>query len=593
MKTLAKRKFGIRMPENALPKYLVYLVFLLLVNLLIFWVMHSLHPIIYGENDDFAMQNLLSGALGDYYLYFPTSNVAFSAVIAGLYQAFPVANWFAIYMMCALILSWAFVGSLLMKKFGIKIGLPLYLVLVPLTFGAFLTYFTFTVITHSLLIGALACLVSAFYAEDKALRRFLYISFVVLQLLAVFIRKEAVGTAAVYGGLFVLFALIRYKKRAIALIGVAAASFAVVGAFYAADLAYYKNDSEAGEFKRWYEARGGLVDFGIPDYNGHAEEYEKLGWTPADITMVRFHMFPDDPEFSTEAFEYVASMREDSPIITNGEAVLSQFLLIFTDNKYPAGFVVVLVVLCGAFVAAWFSAGKKIVAALLFALPFLLHIAFIMLQRAPTRMVLPHYLLSIVMLLGMVDTGALKKDSSADTKALYKRLGTVFCAFLLSVAGVLNATMFFRQHKAGADKGDQQKIITQDKLYDSIAGDKEHLYVCTSENHIMLQMCFAHSVFHMFPQGYFSNSLHLGGWNARSPFYTGTLEKYSVDMLPRDIIDNENVYIVIWKGEEMLTEFFYQKYGVSVKYEIVQSFDDTVFVCKATVGTEEEKGLVY
>jgi hypothetical protein len=586
-KQITNKRFRIRLPEKPLVRLLVYLGIAFLINLVVFCIMHSQNYIYYELNDDFAIQSHLNGSMGDYYTYFPNMNVVLLSILSSLYQVFSGVNWYGLYMLFALMISWAFVGSVLMQKLGLKIGLPLYALLVPISFGLLLTHFTYTVISYSLLAAAIACLVCAFYTKDKMTRRFLYVFSIIMLLSALLMRLEVVVSMAAYVGVFVLFMLIKYKKRALGFVGAAAVAVAAFGACYAAEAAYYGSNEDAGEFKEYYEARVSVVDNAPLDYARHAEGYAQIGWGELDLYMLQTFTFPDDPKFSTENFNYAASIRQDIRYMDDGGALWSNFITTFTEGNF-----VMLIILFGAFVAAFFFSRQKILPVVLLALPFLFQLLFAVLWRTPFRIVYPHYLVSIAALLCLIDPEKLViPTENLSAKAFVRRLGTLLCVGTAAVAGMLFVNMFLLQSWAGAEKNADRSFAAEREAFEYFSGDKEHAYVYMTSNPL-LDVCQSYSIFHTFEKDYFSNSRLMGGWDTRSPSYYAFLDRYSMTALPIDIIDNEDVYFVL-PDTGILTEYFFERHEIAVKYETVYEINDFLTVCRVLSTTEEEKGLVY
>ena len=99
------------------------------------------------------------------------------------------------------------------------------------------------------------------------------------------------------------------------------------------------------------------------------------------------------------------------------------------------------------------------------------------------------------------------------------------------------------------------------------------------------------SIFKTIPQGYYSNSYPLGGWVVRTKQYEDFKTRASVEELPRDLIDNENVYFVADKKINNYTLYFYQTYGIPVRYEVC-AFVDDIFIMRIHSTTLDQMGAI-
>lgn len=557
--------------KNSIRAILICTAIACLINLVVFLVVNKLNFVHFNMNDDFYIQNLINGSMGRHYLHFSHSNVAFSAVLSGLYSAIWQVNWYGLFLFVALLLSSGVIGGVLMDKFGLKLGLALYVLTLPLCFGLILTQFTYTLVCYAMLGCALVCLVYGFYMENKAARRFLYTISVIMLVGGVMLRKESVASAVVYCGAVALLLLIRYKKRAAGALLTLLIGFAVVGGLALADAAYFQSNPELAQYKRFHTARVDIMDHQPLDYPRYPEVFEQVGWSAEDANFFRnYFTYPDDPQFSEQNMEYIYDNIEPTRYNLNVPDVLQR-----TGNILKPEYAYILICLLVLMAVAFVSQKRKLFRAftiVVAALPFLFQILFNVLWRDVFRAWYPHYLLSILLLLLLIDVRNLheKMVSTAEswqTKNLLAGiLAVVFVMGGIGTASLLQGTSAARrgmdeelQKTYGTDvQGIQQAFDTM--YYTS--SEYAFMYPTTS---VLLRGNEAYSIFHAFPKDYFKNNRLLGGWDTRSPSYNDFKKRYGLESLPKDLIDSR--VLLVSPDLTFLQNYYMEAYGINTVFE--------------------------
>lgn len=560
-----------------------------LVNAVIFLALNQLDFIHYETNDDFVLQSLLSGSLGAQYVQFPHMNFILQKFIVFLYQAAPSVNCYGIFLFGTLLLSATFVGAILLNKFGLKSGLLIYFVTVPIYYGLFLGQFQYTIAAYSLLISSAAGFIYAVDMEKKSTRIFLYAVSAVFLVLSICMRSETVVSAVVYFSVLLVFLWIRHRKKAGVLIAVVLASFAVIGAFAAADGAYYNGTEELKSFKAFHDARIELVDRAPLNYETHREAFEEAGWSQTDVNLFAGYTYPDDAKFSLQNLENIIAARSDVALMTDPSAIAASVISTFNDAN-----VVMLLMLFVALVFAYLSGKCRLFAVFLFLLPFAVQILLLMIWRPVSRAVYPHYVISIVALLMVTDWEALKgrlgfsKLSGVDAKKVWRTGALVLAA----VALVLNGNMFLNAKWNGESKALDPKARDARLAIEYFEQHPENAYLYSTESDL-IAVNGSYSIFHAFPEGSLANSRVLGGWNTRSPSYNDFKEKYGLADLPLDMADNSSVYYVAGDTIGLLSGYFLETYGIPVKYERLDKIGDNLYVYSIKRASMDEINTIY
>ncbi len=575
--------------HSSLKTMLIYIVLIGIINSVVFLALNQLDFIHYETNDDFVLQSLLSGSLGEQYVQFPHMNFALQKFIVILYQAVPSLNCYGIFLFGMLLLSATLVGAILLDKFGIKTGLLIYLLTVPIYYGLFLGQFQYTIVAYSLLIASFAGFIYGFYVPRKNTRIFLYILSAVFLILSICMRNETVVSAAVYFAALLIFIWIRHGKKAGLLLATVLASFAVVGAFMAADNAYYNSTEELQSFKAFHEARIEMVDRAPLNYETHKEAFEQAGWTQTDTNLFSEYVYPDDEKFSVQNLNNIITARKDVSFMTDPAAIVASVISTFNDSN-----VYMLCLLFVALIFAYLSGKRRLFAVFLFLLPFAVQILLLMLWRPVNRAVYPHYVMSIIALIMITDLGALKqrlfpgKFTKEEAKPLWRTAILVLAAVVL----VLNANMFLNAKWDGESKALDPKARDARLALEYFSKNPEETYLYSTDSDL-ITVNESYSIFSAFPQGYLANSRVLGGWNTRSPSYNDFKEKNGLETLPLDMIDNDHVYYVAGETIGLMTGYFYETYGIPVKYERVAQIGENLFVYRIRSTTIDEIDTIY
>ncbi len=548
------------------------------ISLIVFAVINSIDFVHFYMNDDFYIQNLLNGSMGEHYTYFVHSNAALSSVLAGLYSLGPAINWYGWFLFISLLGSSSVMGGVLMDKFGFGAGLCLYLISVPLMFGLFLSAFTYTLVCYALLASALICMVHGFYCSGKKTRLFLYVISALMLVVSMLLRKEVVVSAMVYTYALGLLFLIKYKKKAVSFLLVLAVSFGAVLCFSLADGAYYASSGELSSYKRFHEARINLVDHAPLDYSRYGEVFEGVGWSSLDVAMLYpNYTYPDDERFNVESMESIYEGMKSGRYNTNAAEIISDIVNKF---HYSSNFFYVLLCLFVSAIVAFVSQRSKlfrVFTVVITVLPFMFQALFTVLWRTAFRAYYPHYLLSIILLLALVDFERLRDmfPLSGDSKkkpALAMACMAVVAA--LGMAGLFVDTAWKRAQRY-EDYG--SNIEQNVAAFDEMAQNPEtaYLYPVSSP---LLWANESYSIFHAFPEDYFINSKLLGGWDSRSPAWNDFKERYVISSLPLGVIDSSGVCLVS-PELSLLTQYFQQE-GKEVNYEDVMPLGDNLMAVR-------------
>ncbi len=574
-----KQMFSFKQDE--LKTILRYSAMLCGVNLLFFLLINQIDFVHFEMNDDFAAQSLLNGSMGAYYTHFPAMHISLSAAISGLYQALPMVNWYGVLLLVFLLFSASLVGGLLLNRFGWKLGLGLYLAVMPLLYGMLLLRFTYTMISYAMLTCSLICFYCWLTTEQRSTRRFLIVTALVLLVLAVLWRRDVWASAVVfYGGICLLW-IILYKRKALRACIAAGIGFGAICVCFVGANAYYASTAELAEYKRFYEARIKLVDHAPLNYTEYPQEFAQVGWNECDAKLYAAHVFPDDARFSVENMERLYRLLEKTWYNTDGQGIARDLFAMLDAEQFYC-LLLLMLAFCGSFFTqkgVW----RRVFAVVLLALPFLFQIFFNVLWRSTFRAVYPHYLISIVLLVFFMDAAAL--HGALKGRGLTAAVCALCCMAALGLGNQILSAM-----RSGEQTMQSSTIYGNRDAFENMYLNSATTYVYPV-NSPLLSANECYSIFQIFEPGYFANSRVMGGWDTRSPAYNDFKKKNNLHELPRDIIDHPRIQVVI-PNVDLLTWYFETTYGIAVKYELVTPMGSEMFATKVLSATPEEKGLL-
>ncbi len=543
-----------------------------LINIAIACLFRCFGQIQFEMNDDLVIQNLLNGSLGDYYVYNVQSNIALNEMLAGLYKWSGAVNWYGVFLFVMLVFSCGIVGGVLIDKLGIKIGVCLYLLTTVIFFGFLIYHFTWTSVSYAMMTAGLVCLVYGFSIQGKALRMLLYVLSVVLLVLSAFLRKETVATSLVYAASLLVLLLIKYKKRALGAVLVVGIAFSVIGGFEALDNAYYNSTEELREFKRFNAIRATLSDRMQMSYEEDGAVLAQYGWDVADLGAYQGFVYPDDSKFDADVQEQIYDALSYKKYNTNVPSLIGELRIMFYYEYLP-------LTLCLAvfFLLAFFSQKRKLFklyTVFLFAVPFLFHIFFAFVWRAVFRVVVPHYILSAMLLLLFIDPQYYQSMLARSGR----RVTSVAAAVMVGVAavGLCGRLVSFSEVRA-IWQGDPYRAANQELIEYMHENDgKAYVYGMSSMN--LINNVLYTSIFDTYPKDYSINFRLIGSWDVRSPSYNDFKARYGLSNLPDDLLDNDDVYLVI--PDDRIYYYLLNKYGRDIEYEEVVRINDQYAIGK-------------
>lgn len=469
----------------------------------------------FETNDDAGIANIAAGALGEDSQYLIHVNVLLGWLLKGLNAIVKGFAWYSGFSYFLLVLGFGAVGFVLIERFSLKIGAPIYALLLFTAGTDLFCRFQYTKNSAFLIAVGLLLILRNF----GNMRWGYWVGFG-LCLFGSLLRFDSflpVLAISFFAFLFYFLILAKWqrKKAILSLALLIAVCFAAFGA----DRLAYKLDPEWDDFYRFNAAREEFLDYKL-DSIGPPFDYYDIGVREPEVEMLRDWNIFDPDFFTAEKFEELSALTNRQSL---GEALLSfpaALTSLFFGNIYSViAIFTFLLVLLQCRKQRLFSA-LMVFAVSLMGL-FALHWIGRMIARVETSFLLAAVLYVLFLI---------EKVEEKNRQLVVLGLTALACA----------ASVFFLTGlKQDNDYYLGSRIGTVEELNDFV-NDKQNLYLLDTEH---FDNAMGYDVFHPRQAGYFDNLVFLGGWLSNSPYQLRTLERYEIENPYRDMVNNDRIFL--------------------------------------------------
>ncbi len=551
------------------------LIIALSVNILIVLVCFFVFYPVFETNDDNGLIAIASGIRGVREPHIVHTNILVGKLITTLYAAAPAVQWWSVLQIFLLFVSFFMVTYILLRD-DITVVKVLFIAAV---IGLF-SYEGYVRIQYTKSAGIIAAagLILVFYGllKGRPLKRFIIIG-MLLALAGSFYRfQQFLCIVAIFSAM-VIYAIMRYvqdfakpRKSIVTAIVVGAVLLLAAGGLRAYDRSQYK-DPEWTAYLEFDKYRTEVLDYRVPDYDEHKEEYDSIGIDETAYKLMKSWTFQDPEKFTAETFKTIASFNEKRTI---DAAFIKKFLKGFAKGlSKEATFFCFAMAFMG-----WLLAGKhkvrKWVSLLVMGLAILAMNAYLyyagrfMINRVDVGIWFAATL--ILLYQCFVD----KPDKTGEEKPSKSGLGlSARNSILIGLCFVLVVVFAYQvPWRSGLKSNVMEKAAAaqaERSTIEQIGGDKDHLYLTKVG---VLGFSEAYGVMDPQPYKIADNIYPLGGWGAATPAYLSVLKRYNVDNPFRDMIGNENVYLIDNKINDTLA-YLRKWYKPDAEAELVDTID--------------------
>ena len=503
----------------------------LISNLLILGAMAAVMRPSFETNDDIVFAELGSGLRGvkDAHLVF--QNYGLGMIYRLLYGVTGRLPWYTIVQYMILFAAFTVVTYVLISRLGEISGLCLFVIL-ACGFG-YEGYIHLQFTKTAGIAAAAAVFLLLYLLEQEKYSWWGIAGGILLAVIAYMYREDqfwaSCGLMAGAGLLF-LFDLRKYRNKKLRRLGICVLTFGVlllsVFGVDRWDSSKYRS-AEWKEYQEFNQLRSELLDYGFPDYDSNQEIYEELGISREAYELYKSWNFNDTEKFDTEVMKKLVDLKQKRPLTIR---TVTAFLRRFPSDllRMPMFY------FFAVFAVLWLLCGKKDVCSVISVLAecLLLVAVYFYLYYQGRYMV------------NRVDVGLwfsaclvmLWIFSSGEVRHMNTKVSVLLC--MICVA--LGQFMMYTDWRLATSSIPEARV-SQRAVLETIGTDKEHTYLAKSG---MLSEIVCYGPFDRMPENLLDNVYWFGGWECRTPGYTGAMEVHGIINPYRDVVNNENIYLV-------------------------------------------------
>lgn len=486
-------------------------------------------------------------------------NVVYNKMLIALYNICDSVNWYVIVQLLFVLISIGEVSYIVLRKSNSAIGIMLFAI-VPLISYCFIHCFEFTRIAALVSISGIVLL---FYGLECKIKKEKIIVIVIGSITLLFgswFRFDAMNMVAlmlsVIGVAKVIeicadksFASIKIKLKQIAVyIIVFFIAFSIPFSFNVINSNYYSSDN-LNNYSEFNSLRSKMLDSLTPSFADNKEMYESLGISEHDLEF-----------YETWNFDLSVLTNDNMKIITEGKVYKNtindaiyycKYVLI--NNLLKSPYFWVFALLC---VLAILSDKKKILYVILQSIILFTVLFYLQWRlRAVDRVVIGVYFSAIIAMLCSIDCRKLSK-----LKLFYKKrwIKNSFCICMSCVAlfscTIVAYKLYDYEQNVYPELVETRKMSKS--FYEEIAKDTDNLYA-TDETKINYFLLDAYGVYETAKKGSLDNIVSCGGWYLNWPSTLNVYERYGVDNIYIDCINNDHIFFVL--NDESLIERYIQE----------------------------------
>ncbi len=491
----------------------------------------------FESNDDRAISAFIDGQMAAKCTYIPYINYLLALLLRSIYVSLgDGAAWYTLFQLGLLLLGFTAISYCLFRRLNGTMG-----TLVSLCILLFVGVDAYTVISYTK--TAAVCTVGGmmllFNASDRERGLKWVIAFVIgaaLCLMGFMLRYmeflPCMGIMAALGlyALPEIFSGDKSLGRKFLALGRYILPFAIMLGLCAGAFVIDRKAWQEEPYSTYYEldqARIALTDYGIPPYNAMKDTYDSLGLSENAMELFCGGNFFDGVNFSKDNILAITDAR-DSIFSHPG---IGECLGIFLDNCLMGFFAHLPVFAVLAAGILWLAGGDhrfrgwlSVAAALGIFCAMYLYLIW------RGRYLIDRVDMGLMLAVSGVLAWTLKRERLAKEKMI--------CSVVLALCVAVFAWTYrssLRWSEGGAEDTQSSR-----QAIEALTADEDHLYLAKLDTVSEV----AYSPLEPYPLGYLDRVVLLGGWYYGHPAIMDILAKNDITVPFRDIVNNDNVYII-------------------------------------------------
>ena len=381
---------------------------------------------------------------------------------------------------------------------------------------------------NAILLGLTGLFVVLWAIEQEKIKYRALLVGALLCLLGSQLRLQAFLAGAAFAAVCIFFSLFKRLKlrRALAAFGIIAIAVTTMAIF---ERIAFARDPVAAAYWRYSQARSSLVDYPLPSYYEHIEEYQQLGVSPNDLQLIIDWSFGDLEYFDVQTLESIVDMQNRKTILDAFMAFASSIPSKLLPNPYFLCAVVFL------FPCLALCRRLGLLQMLALAVGFVASFVYLYTIGRATVWVMTGI---FTCLAASLMHCLCNQDRKHDRVKIGKKLGKAFFA-VTTVAAMLFGTM---QSISFVELRIEQDIPSRLEAYEILAQDSSSLYIV---ERVALADAYRYVPFYSsIPEGFFSNIYFIDGWDTNSAPKNSILSRYNISSPYRALVEYDNVFLL-------------------------------------------------
>lgn len=545
-----------RLSANYAEKLKTFGIIILGNFLLLLYCVLLLHPVS-SSNDDFFLGVIAGNGFGSHSDFLVYVSTLYGCFLKLWYQLFPSVNWYMVFCYLFLLCSVSVTEYILVAKYKFS-GIILSIIFSVGFSHYFYVVFQYTKVSAMLTLTGFMILFYWIQETEDSLKckTIKYILGSLFLFLGSLIRLQSFFMVCIFGfGIWVtkfIATLMQKEYRRFfnhfvyPLIGI---FIIILGFSIFEEKVWDVSTSELSYFQAYNQVRTQLVDYQIPDYDTHKQQYEALGLSENDVDNLTRWCFADSDKFSLEVLQQIAAMNEKRVFS------FKEFFKYIRDNiiTHPVFKLCAILSLCCLF----FAKKRKYVQLLTPHLCFLLVLVYLNYIGRITEWVLNSLWLVYLLTIMAVVCAHFPEIICS------KKRGYQVCACCLCGTIFFNSDILITRATTEASRhGELYQCMN------TISNSKELNFFCDVAS--VYNMSGEYGILEKTPENFFSNIFFSGAWFSCSPQENHTKRSAGIENIYRDILYKED-YVVLDQDAIARKELYLaQNYSPTAKYSKLQ-----------------------
>ena len=554
------------------------------LNLFIAAVALLCNHMVFGTNDDRDISNLLANVSGQnngHYISF--LNIVLAKSLSCLYTwTNNAVNWYVVLSMLLSFLALVFMCELLIRRsFDYKVGLCFCVVLLTWIYKNHYVVFQFSQnaalysLTGALLLGdgilhgkkdraGLSCAAGAAFLFLGGLFRFQSLYFIAPYLLLI------IGYEALFHhdrSPFFSWLSSHWKPLLSIVVGTV-----LIFSVRFTHIYYYQVKPALNDYMTANNLRAELMDYGLPDYKQHEEEFTELGLSERDVWLFSKHFCLDRDVYNRAALEGMVNMKQQKGMSVSVENLKLSLIHQIVKNEISSVEHLFFWGILGAGVFFYFlSTNKRHSLLLLFSLllPVGMLWYYIYVDRLPYRV---WYSIALPVFVFVYYFCAIDwRPLSSDGRRIVRVIHLVGISLLIAVS-VLSSLNFARRIVSNSS------VTVTDSYERILSFAQEHKDTLVLLDRPTISPLCAESTISPFTcleRGSHSNICYTGGWICWTPGNLCVLKNFQTDNPYRSIGKGMEAYLIDMTAPQRKIDFIQRHYNKSVVMEQIALVEGT------------------